>query len=162
MYAGVTTSPPSPSPLHLLFPSTFPPPIALPPALPFSSPSFLLYHSHSFPFSPLPSLSSLLLQYDTDFYMLDKYPLAIRPFYTMPDPNNPVTPPWVAPILHISHTSYIVWAAYVHLQYSSHLLCLKPFIIFMHDSSKTSSWGHIVIDEALLTCIRAPFMGCPQ
>ena len=31
-----------------------------------------------------------LLQYDTDFYILDKYPLAVRPFYTMPDPNNPV------------------------------------------------------------------------
>lgn len=29
-------------------------------------------------------------QYDTDFYILDKYPLAVRPFYTMPDPNNPV------------------------------------------------------------------------
>ncbi|XP_026824597.1 aspartate--tRNA ligase, cytoplasmic isoform X1 [Ooceraea biroi] len=28
-------------------------------------------------------------KYDTDFYILDKYPLAIRPFYTMPDPNNP-------------------------------------------------------------------------
>lgn len=28
-------------------------------------------------------------KYDTDFYMLDKYPLAVRPFYTMPDPNNP-------------------------------------------------------------------------
>ena len=27
-------------------------------------------------------------KYDTDFYMLDKFPLAIRPFYTMPDPNN--------------------------------------------------------------------------
>lgn len=33
-----------------------------------------------------------LFQYDTDFYILDKYPLAIRPFYTMPDPNNPVSP----------------------------------------------------------------------
>ena len=29
-------------------------------------------------------------QYDTDFYILDKFPLAVRPFYTMPDPNNPV------------------------------------------------------------------------
>uniref|UniRef100_A0A1B0A9G5 Aspartate--tRNA ligase, cytoplasmic n=1 Tax=Glossina pallidipes TaxID=7398 RepID=A0A1B0A9G5_GLOPL len=29
-------------------------------------------------------------KYDTDFYILDKFPLAIRPFYTMPDPNNPV------------------------------------------------------------------------
>ncbi|XP_014277657.1 aspartate--tRNA ligase, cytoplasmic [Halyomorpha halys] len=28
-------------------------------------------------------------KYDTDFYILDKYPLAIRPFYTMPDPHNP-------------------------------------------------------------------------
>ena len=31
-----------------------------------------------------------LLQYGTDFYILDKYPLAVRPFYTMPDPNNKV------------------------------------------------------------------------
>ena len=29
-------------------------------------------------------------QYGTDFYILDKYPLAVRPFYTMPDPNNKV------------------------------------------------------------------------
>ncbi|XP_072763286.1 aspartate--tRNA ligase, cytoplasmic isoform X2 [Anoplolepis gracilipes] len=29
------------------------------------------------------------MKYDTDFYILDKYPLAVRPFYTMPDPNNP-------------------------------------------------------------------------
>ena len=29
-------------------------------------------------------------KYDTDFYILDKYPLAVRPFYTMPDPENPV------------------------------------------------------------------------
>lgn len=30
-------------------------------------------------------------KYDTDFYILDKYPLAVRPFYTMPDPNDPVS-----------------------------------------------------------------------
>lgn len=29
-------------------------------------------------------------KYDTDFYILDKFPLAVRPFYTMPDPSNPV------------------------------------------------------------------------
>ena len=29
-------------------------------------------------------------KYDTDFYILDKFPLAARPFYTMPDANNPV------------------------------------------------------------------------
>ncbi|RZF37220.1 hypothetical protein LSTR_LSTR014387 [Laodelphax striatellus] len=27
-------------------------------------------------------------KYDTDFYVLDKFPLAVRPFYTMPDPTN--------------------------------------------------------------------------
>ncbi|KAI9347772.1 hypothetical protein DFJ73DRAFT_836269 [Zopfochytrium polystomum] len=27
-------------------------------------------------------------KYKTDFYMLDKFPLAVRPFYTMPDPHN--------------------------------------------------------------------------
>jgi len=27
-------------------------------------------------------------KYGVDFYMLDKYPLAVRPFYTMPDPTN--------------------------------------------------------------------------
>jgi aspartyl-tRNA synthetase len=29
-------------------------------------------------------------KYDTDFYILDKFPLSVRPFYTMPDPNKPV------------------------------------------------------------------------
>jgi aspartyl-tRNA synthetase len=29
------------------------------------------------------------MKYDTDFYFMDKYPLAVRPFYTMPCPNNP-------------------------------------------------------------------------
>ncbi|KAH9524320.1 hypothetical protein Btru_054146 [Bulinus truncatus] len=28
-------------------------------------------------------------KYDTDFFILDKFPLAVRPFYTMPDPQNP-------------------------------------------------------------------------
>ncbi|KAJ1924059.1 aspartate--tRNA ligase dps1 [Tieghemiomyces parasiticus] len=28
-------------------------------------------------------------KYHTDFYMLDKFPLAVRPFYTMPDPKDP-------------------------------------------------------------------------
>jgi len=28
-------------------------------------------------------------KYNTDYYILDKYPLAVRPFYTMPDPTNP-------------------------------------------------------------------------
>lgn len=28
-------------------------------------------------------------KYDTDFFILDKFPLAVRPFYTMPDPTNP-------------------------------------------------------------------------
>lgn len=28
-------------------------------------------------------------KYHTDFFMMDKYPLCLRPFYTMPDPENP-------------------------------------------------------------------------
>lgn len=28
-------------------------------------------------------------KYGTDFFMMDKYPLAIRPFYSMPCPENP-------------------------------------------------------------------------
>lgn len=28
-------------------------------------------------------------KYGTDFFIMDKYPLAVRPFYTMPDPANP-------------------------------------------------------------------------
>jgi aspartyl-tRNA synthetase len=28
-------------------------------------------------------------KYGTDFFFLDKFPLAVRPFYTMPDPNDP-------------------------------------------------------------------------
>jgi len=27
-------------------------------------------------------------EYETDFYILDKFPLAVRPFYTMPDPKD--------------------------------------------------------------------------
>ncbi len=29
-------------------------------------------------------------KYDTDFYIVDKYPLSVRPFYTMPHPEDPV------------------------------------------------------------------------
>ncbi|KAJ3316037.1 aspartate--tRNA ligase dps1 [Boothiomyces sp. JEL0838] len=28
-------------------------------------------------------------KYNTDFFILDKFPLSVRPFYTMPDPNKP-------------------------------------------------------------------------
>jgi aspartyl-tRNA synthetase len=28
-------------------------------------------------------------KYDTDFFFMDKYPLSVRPFYTMPCPHNP-------------------------------------------------------------------------
>jgi aspartyl/asparaginyl-tRNA synthetase len=30
-------------------------------------------------------------KYKTDYFILDKFPLAIRPFYTMPDPEDPVS-----------------------------------------------------------------------
>ena len=28
-------------------------------------------------------------RYDTDFFILDQFPLAVRPFYTMPSPHDP-------------------------------------------------------------------------
>lgn len=31
-------------------------------------------------------------KYDTDYFIIDKFPLALRPFYTMPDPEDPVGP----------------------------------------------------------------------
>ncbi|KAF1810175.1 aspartyl-tRNA synthetase [Eremomyces bilateralis CBS 781.70] len=31
----------------------------------------------------------VLAKYNTDFYVLDKFPTSVRPFYTMPDPENP-------------------------------------------------------------------------
>ena len=34
---------------------------------------------------------ALWFQYDTDFFILDKFPLSVRPFYTMPDPENEVS-----------------------------------------------------------------------
>lgn len=30
-------------------------------------------------------------KYKTDFFILDKFPMKVRPFYTMPDPKNPVS-----------------------------------------------------------------------
>ena len=29
-------------------------------------------------------------KYDVDYFIIDKFPLELRPFYTMPDPNNPL------------------------------------------------------------------------
>jgi len=29
-------------------------------------------------------------KYKTDYFIIDKFPLALRPFYTMPDPMDPV------------------------------------------------------------------------
>ncbi|PPQ88619.1 hypothetical protein CVT25_010195 [Psilocybe cyanescens] len=29
-------------------------------------------------------------KYDTDYYIIDKFPMALRPFYTMPDPEDPM------------------------------------------------------------------------
>ncbi len=30
-------------------------------------------------------------KYKTDYFILDKFPLSIRPFYTMPDAEDPVS-----------------------------------------------------------------------
>eukprot|EP00727_Mastigamoeba_balamuthi_P003012 m51a1_g12708 putative aspartyl-trna (514) ;mRNA; f:1522-3469 len=36
-------------------------------------------------------------KYHTDIFILDKFPAAVRPFYTMPDPNRPVSCPLPSP-----------------------------------------------------------------
>lgn len=30
-------------------------------------------------------------KYETDYFIIDKFPLELRPFYTMPDPSDPVS-----------------------------------------------------------------------
>lgn len=30
-------------------------------------------------------------KYDTDYFIIDKFPMGLRPFYTMPDPEDPVS-----------------------------------------------------------------------
>ena len=30
-------------------------------------------------------------KYDTDYYIIDKFPIALRPFYTMRDSEDPVS-----------------------------------------------------------------------
>ena len=32
-------------------------------------------------------------KYDTDYFIVDKFPMELRPFYTMPDPEDPVCHP---------------------------------------------------------------------
>lgn len=48
------------------------------------------YTKESDPSTPVEKRLGYLVKqkYGVDFYMLDKYPLACRPFYTMPDPTN--------------------------------------------------------------------------
>lgn len=29
-------------------------------------------------------------KYETDYFIIDKFPMGLRPFYTMPDPEDPV------------------------------------------------------------------------
>lgn len=32
-------------------------------------------------------------KFDTDYFIIDKFPMELRPFYTMPDPEDPVSVP---------------------------------------------------------------------
>ena len=51
-------------------------------------------HRHLCEFTGLDMEMTIKEKYNTDFYVLDKFPLAVRPFYTMPDAHNPVVVPW--------------------------------------------------------------------
>lgn len=46
-------------------------------------------------------------KYDTDFYILDKFPLAVRPFYTMPDPNNNVSNNFLKTLMTMTMTIFM-------------------------------------------------------
>lgn len=58
-------------------------------------------------------------KFNTDFYILDKFPLAVRPFYTMSDPNDNVI------IIFINKHTYI-YRCYrciiIYLIYSNYIL----------------------------------------
>lgn len=66
-------------------------------------------------------------KYGTDFYMMDKYPLSARPFYTMPDPSNPrwsnsydVFIRWVLVCMYICMCAHVFLSVYIHCY--SHLV----------------------------------------
>jgi len=46
-------------------------------------------------------------KYNTDYFIIDKFPLALRPFYTMPDPTDPVCGSQSLPILIMAEKSPI-------------------------------------------------------
>lgn len=82
---------------------------------------YLLYTSDkpistSFPFStPNEKLLGKLVKqkYDTDFFILDKYPLCVRPFYTMPDPHNPVSTEKQLSFIHPKKNGVCYWPIFV-------------------------------------------------
>lgn len=41
------------------------------------------------------------IKYDTDYYIIDKFPMALRPFYTMPDPEDPVGASSIAQVVFV-------------------------------------------------------------
>jgi aspartyl-tRNA synthetase len=46
-------------------------------------------------------------KYDTDYYIIDKFPMALRPFYTMADPEDAVSIHEVLVIFNIDLTDDI-------------------------------------------------------
>ena len=56
----------------------------------------------------------MLEKYGTDFYVLDKYPLAIRPFYTMPAADSPAHLPSSSTSNSNSNSSHDPNAGYSH------------------------------------------------
>lgn len=42
-------------------------------------------------------------KYDIDYFIVDKFPLSLRPFYTMPDRSNPVSIILVAQALMLTY-----------------------------------------------------------
>lgn len=70
-------------------------------------------------------------KYGTDFYMLIQYPLAVRPFYTMPDPHDKVRHTGCSLVIHTRCESIDVS--------SSGLVCNQRYLLRMSESRRQTA-----------------------
>jgi len=81
-------------------------------------------------------------KYNTDFFFMDKYPLSVRPFYTMPDPE-------VMP-----YTLYYTHALSIILYFSFTVLILHFFIwlfLFVYNPKLSNSYDFFIRGQEILS-----------
>ena len=77
-------------------------------------------------------------KYNTDFYIMDKYPLSVRPFYTMPDPN-------------VSTLCCQSWIQY-RTQFSSRILIsLTPKLEIVQNPKLSNSYDIFIRGQEILS-----------